>query len=152
MKTIIVYATKSGASRDCATILADKIQECETYDITKNSPSISQADVIILGSGVRMGHMYPPIRKFIKQNLEILLTKRIAIYLCNAYPDNTSKVIHKDIPLELAGRASYIDSVGGILPFTTPTNKDWLKKENILNLLCEVYEKEEASFSNSPLS
>lgn len=140
MKTIIIYATKSGATRDCAAILAEKIQECEIYDITKESPNINQADVIILGSGVRMGHMYRPVRKFMKQNLEILLTKRVAIYLCNAYPNNTTKVIHTDIPQKLFDHSSYIESFGGILPFTTPNNKEWMKRENILNMLCEIYE------------
>ncbi len=140
MKTIIIYATKSGASRECAAILAEKIQECEIYDITKDSPNINQADVIILGSGVRMGHMYRSIRRYMKQNLEILSAKRIAIYLCNAYPDNMAKVIHSDIPQELFHRASYIESFGGILPFTTPNNKEWIKKENISHMLCKLYE------------
>lgn len=139
MKTIILYATKSGASRDCAAQLAKKIVDCETYDITKDVPDINQADVIILGSGVRMGHMYRPILKFIKQNLEILLVKRVGIYICNAYSDNTTKVIHTNIPQKLLDHTSYIESFGGILPFTTPKHKEWMKEENIWSMLNEMY-------------
>lgn len=85
MKTIILYATKSKATYECAKILAEKISDCTIVNLKFDKKTTwADFDTIILGSGVRMGKIYKPVRKFIDKNLNTLITKRVAIYLCNA--------------------------------------------------------------------
>lgn len=52
MRTIIVYATKSGASRECAELLATKLTDCYICDLSKQVPDIKSYNTVILGSGV----------------------------------------------------------------------------------------------------
>ncbi len=138
MKTLIVYSTKSGASRECAELLASSIKDCSLCDLTKQVPGIERFDLVILGSGVRMGKIYKPMKDFIKKNIEVLPSKKTAVFLCNSYPDTFKKVIEKNIPQELIDSAVCIESFGGIPPFTSPKNQDWLLFEHVNRLIQAV--------------
>lgn len=135
MKTLIVYATKSGASRECAKLLAAKIKDCSVCDLSKQVPDIENFDVLIIGSGVRMGKIYKPVKHFVEKNKKVLLLKKIAFFLCNSYPDTVQKVIEKNIPRELIGNAVFMGSLGGIQPFTAPKNQDWILSDNVNRLV-----------------
>ncbi len=138
MKTIIVYATKSGASRKCAELLASKIKDCSFFDLSKQVPEIERFDMVILGSGVRMGKIYKPMKGFIEKYMKALLSKKTAFFLCNSYPHTFKKVIERNIPQELIDSAVCIESFGGIPPFTSPKNQDWLLFEHVNRLIQAV--------------
>lgn len=141
MKTLILYATKSGSSFLCAKLLAEKIPDSLICDIAKSTSDIEKAECIVLGSGIRMGHLYKPVRNFVKQNLDMLLSKKVAIYLCNSYPDTLQKTIEKDIPHKLLQKLVFITSFGGIPPFSTPNNTNWIQTENINTMVNKIIEK-----------
>lgn len=134
MKTLIVYATKTGASRECAELLAAKLTACSLCDLSKQQPDLESYDTVILGSGVRMGNIYKPMKSFIERNRKDLRSKKTAIYLCHAYPDTFQKAVQKNIPQELADSCVRIESFGGIPPFTTPKNRDWMLFEHVERL------------------
>lgn len=138
MKTLIAYATKSGASRKCAELLSAKLTDCSLVDLSKQVPDITSYDTVILGSGVRMGKIYKPMKGFIEKNRDALLTKKVAIYLCHSYSNTFQKAVEKNIPKELANRAICIESFGGIPPFTSPQNSDWILLEHVDRLVQAV--------------
>lgn len=131
MQTLILYATKSGATEECASMLAKKLKNCPTYNLEQTMPDITAFDMIIIGTGVRMGKIYKPVLNFIRQNSELLLTKTVAIYLCNAYPDTFQKAIDKNIPTELINHSVCIKSFGGKPPFTNPQKETWLNMKDL---------------------
>lgn len=139
MRTLILYATKSGATEECASMLAKDLKECLIYNLERATPDVASFDTIILGTGVRMGKIYKPALNFIRQNLDLLLTKKIAIYFCNAYPDTFQKSIEKNMPAELIQHAICIKSFGGKPPFTNPQNMDWLNTENMTDFISLIY-------------
>ncbi len=138
MKTLIVYTTKSGASRDCAELLASKINNCFICDLSKQVPDIGSFDMVILGSGVRMGKIYKPMKNFIENNMQVLLVKKTAFFLCNAYPDTWKKTVEKNIPKDLSDRAICIEPLGGIPLFTSPKNGNWILSEHVDRLVQAV--------------
>ena len=142
MRTLILYSTKSGASRECAELLATKIEDCSVCDIRKSTPDIESYDTLIVGSGVRMGKIYKPTKNFIDKNTDILLSKNTAFYLCNSYSDTLQKVIENNIPKKLVDTAICIKSFGGKPPFTSPKNQDWVLVDNINALAQAVTAKE----------
>jgi len=142
MRTLILYSTKSGASRECAELLATKIADCSICDIAKNTPDIGGYDTLIVGSGVRMGKLYKPAKNFIDKNIGMLLSKNTAFYLCNSYSDTLQKVIDNNIPKKLIDTAICIKSFGGKPPFTSPKNQDWILMDNINALVQAVTAKE----------
>lgn len=138
MKTLIVYATKSGASRKCVELLADKLAVGSVCDLSKQEPDIARYDVVILGSGVRFGKIYRPMKDFMEHNRQKLLSKRIAFFLCNAYPNTFQRVVEKNIPKELIDRALCIESFGGTPPFTSPKNGNWILMNSAERLVQSV--------------
>lgn len=140
MKTIILYATKSGAARECACRLAQKM-ECSAYDLKEHIPNLENFDIIIIGTGIRMGKAYKPFSKFIKQNLSLLLSKKTAIYFCNAYPDTFMKAVEKNLPSELIEHSGCIKSFGGKAPFTASESMDWFRAEEAEDLIIKCNSK-----------
>jgi len=131
MQNLILYATKSGAAKECAHLLAAKLTECSIRDIAGPIPHLENYDTVIIGSGVRMGKLYKPVRIFLRKNSSILLSKKFAFYFCNAYPDTLQKAIDKSVPQELINHAICTVSFGGKPPFTSPKNQDWIKLDQV---------------------
>lgn len=130
MSILILYATKTGATKECAELLSQKIN-CTICSIEQSIPNLENYDTVILGTGVRMGKLYKPIKNYMKQHLDILVKKRIAVFICNAYPDTFQKVIEKNLPIELVKQAVCIKSFGGKVPFSNRQNVDWLNSDNL---------------------
>lgn len=142
MRIIILYSTKSGASQQCAELLSKQLNDCVICDISKMVPDVTSYDIIIIGSGVRMGKLYKPALNFIKTNETLLLTKKIGIYLCNAYPNTFQKVVEKNISQSLIQSAACIESFGGKIPFSSEDNMDWLILENVAAFMQVVLQTE----------
>lgn len=140
MQAIILYATKSGATGECASLLAKKL-ECAAYDLTQAVPDIKEFDTVIIGTGVRMGKIYRPALSFIRNNIDLLLAKKTAIYFCNAYPDTFQKTIEKNIPSELVQKVVSLSSFGGRPPFTSAPLSSWLNTHNLELFLEKIIDR-----------
>ena len=134
MKTLIVYTSKSGATKECALLLQKRINNSSVCDLNNNKVDIMSYDSIVLGTGVRMSKIYKPMIKFIKQNLSLLLNKKIGIYLCNGYPDSFSKTVEKYIPDKLLTHATCVLSFGGKQPFSSMGIDEWINIQNVNDL------------------
>lgn len=137
MKTAIIYSTRTGATQLCAEYIASQLPECPVFNLEKDKPDLSQFDTIFIGSGVRMGNLYKPVKKLLTDNLRILSEKNTVIFLCNYYPGTTAKTIEKNIPKELAEN-SHIICCGGKPPFGIAMNIDWLKSDVIEDLIADM--------------
>ncbi|MCG8410229.1 MAG: flavodoxin domain-containing protein [Bacteroidales bacterium] len=107
MKIAIVYATKHGCTEKCANELVDKLPNKPQVFNLNTSPSInlSEYDTVIIGGSIHIGTINRKLKKFINANINELLSKRIALYICclfsgqkaeeqfqNAYPDELKKI------------------------------------------------------------
>ncbi|WP_369283817.1 hypothetical protein [Oscillibacter sp. GMB15532] len=81
------------------------------------------------------------MKSFIEKNGQTLRSKKTAIYLCHSYPGAFQKAVQKNIPKELADSCLCIESFGGIPPFTSPKNKDWILLEHVDRLAQAVASK-----------
>ena len=113
MKTLIVYAGKTGSTEKCAGILEQKLKNTTAVDITKEDIDISQYDLVIIGSSIRMGMFHSEIKKFINKNQEILKSKRTAYYICCGFTNNYKKYFESNIPAHLLDKAIIYDTFGG---------------------------------------
>jgi len=91
-KTLIAYVTKGGATKDYASEIAGILKEkygleVDMVDLKKNkSPDLSNYRNIVIGTGVRMFHVYKEALKFIeKNNFE---GKRVAVFLSSGKAGN----------------------------------------------------------------
>ncbi|MBO0474237.1 hypothetical protein IGL98_001922 [Enterococcus sp. DIV0840] len=124
MKTLIVYGTKSGASKECAEILGEKLSNSTIIDIDQEKPDLDEFTHIIVGAGVRNDKMYKPIRDFLKKNQSDLLSKTMGCFLCNSKLKTTQEVIIASIPEAIREHALEIVSFGGYKPSWVPVSEE----------------------------
>jgi len=85
MKVLIVYATKNGASRQAAQMLADAMQknaDVSIYDINDCPPSPEGFDAAVIGGSIRMGKLNAKLKKYINVHKELLSNMNSAIFIC----------------------------------------------------------------------
>jgi menaquinone-dependent protoporphyrinogen oxidase len=141
MRTLIAYATRSGASRECAEILASGIVNCVLCDLNEATPDIAEYDTVVIGSGIRMGKTYPPFKKFIEDNEDILLTKNIAFFVCNVQTGKYMKFVENGIPERLRNAAFRISAFGGKPPLGGKKKHNWMLRDEIIAFTKAVKEK-----------
>ena len=85
MKVLIVYATKNGASREAAEMLAERLKnktEVSVFDINDTPPSPEGFDVAVIGGSIRMGRLNSKLKKYIKENCAILSSIHCGAFIC----------------------------------------------------------------------
>ncbi|MCL2606989.1 MAG: hypothetical protein FWD92_00290 [Methanomassiliicoccaceae archaeon] len=131
MRVLIAYSTKGGAARECAEILSAEIGDCTVCDLNDKTPNVADYDMVIMGSGIRMGGAYKPFKKFIEKNSSALMSKKIAFFICNKQTGKYRTFVDKNIPDELRNAAICIDTFGGKPPFGKVTDQSWMLKQEI---------------------
>lgn len=116
MKTAILYATCHGTSRKVAEMLSDKLQidKTDVYDL-KNQKNfdINLYDTIVIGGSIHAGKIQSVIKKFCSENENILLQKRLGLYLCGMNEAGYEKQLNDAYSEKLRSKAMFKINVGG---------------------------------------
>ena len=84
MKNLIVYATKHGTVKKCAEMLKAKLNgETVLANINEEVPDLDNFDNVILGGSIYIGKIQKKLSKFAEDNLDRLLKKKIAVFICS---------------------------------------------------------------------
>ena len=104
MKTLVVYASNHG----CTEKNAQKLKEKLKHDvIVKNVKDWGNADLadfelIIIGGSIHAGKIQGKIKTFCKKNLDLLLTKKIALFIsCMEKGEKAEKQFKLAFPADL---------------------------------------------------
>ena len=76
MKTLIIYASKTGTTEKCAKEINRQLKDSKIVNILNQNEDINEYDLIIIGTPIRMGMIDKKIRKFLISNIEDLKTKK----------------------------------------------------------------------------
>ena len=68
MKTLIIYASKTGTTQKCAKRIKEQLKDATVVNIDNQKEDISQYDLIVIGSPIRIGMMDNRIKKFLINN------------------------------------------------------------------------------------
>lgn len=125
MKILILYASKYGCTEDCTSYLKDKIkdnlkdklkQEVKTINLKgAEHVDLQHYDWIIIGGSIYIGKIQKEVKLFCEQNLQILLTKNIVLFMCCTTPDQESEFFSKNFPASLRKHAEKTVNMGGEL-------------------------------------
>lgn len=117
MKNLIIYSTKYGFVKKCARNLKLKLnKETEVVDIaSKQKIDLDQYDCIILGGSIYMGKIQKKMTKYIEKNIEKLLTKNIALFICTGEADEKKArdFLNNSFPEKLNKKAISREVFGG---------------------------------------
>ena len=81
MKTLILYASKYGATGEIAQRIAEKIPEATICHINQDEiPPLSPFDCIIIGSPLYAGMIRKEVKDFIVQNTSALSQKKLGLF------------------------------------------------------------------------
>ena len=86
MKTGIIYISKHGTTQKVAEIIAEKLnsENVEIINLRDNQIiDLNDYDRIIIGASIHAGSANRKTKLFCKKNTDILLTKKIGLYICS---------------------------------------------------------------------
>ena len=114
MKTLIIFASKNGATADLATRIGGHF-DAVTCDI-KNIKEIQLDDFdrIIIGSPVYIGEINKALKKYISANESALLQKKLGLFLCGLQPKEKDIVFNKNFSPQILNHATVKSFLGGI--------------------------------------
>jgi len=113
MKTLILYATKYGASKEIASRIAKKMDNATICDIKRGEiPPLADFDCIIVGSSVYAGSIRKEAADFVNANDKILCEKTLGIFLSGIGADETS--FSKNFPQNMLASVKSKVFLGGI--------------------------------------
>ena len=115
MKTIILYASHHGATREIAQRIANNLDDCTIHDLKQNSkPSLDDVDCVIIGSPVYAGIIHRNVRRFLARNKDRLLEVKLALFLSGMQPSQQKEYFSSHFSPELLHHAVAASFLGGI--------------------------------------
>ena len=117
MKLLIVYASYTGTTEECAHRLAARLSSLTptVVSLTERMPDVSAYDTVILGSAVRFSKLHPAARRFLKEQGETLALRDVGIFLCCAFAHDFDRYYEKLIPAAVRARCFAHLNFGGTL-------------------------------------
>ena len=108
MKALIVYGSNTGSTEEIAEATASKLSEggieVDLVDLKKNKPIRPEGyDLVVVGSGIRMGKWTAEALNYLKDNEESLSLRTHAIFVSSGFAGEPSR--------REQSRADYIDAV-----------------------------------------
>jgi menaquinone-dependent protoporphyrinogen IX oxidase len=120
MKTLIVYAGKTGNTAKCARKLAIHLKQVTLVDLNVEEVNPKEFDAVIVASPVYSHKFERSVQNFLKQHQKILQTKLFAVFVTMVEYDTFTKVIKKEIAEPLRKNAVAITNFGGEVNNLTP--------------------------------
>ena len=115
MKTLVLYATKYGAAGEIARRIAGQLDGVAVHDIKRdNIPSPEGFDCVIVGSSVYAGAIRKEAKEFLSDNEDILLKKKLGIYVSGIGANREAETLSANIPAALLQSAKTAKFLGGV--------------------------------------
>lgn len=121
MKTAIIYASSHGTTEKAAQLLKENlVGEVERINLKKYpNPDMAEYDAVIIGSSIHAGSIQGKVKKFLGDNHNALLTKKIGLFLCCMHEgEEAQKQYEKGYPEELRQAAISHGLFGGEFIFS----------------------------------
>ena len=88
MKTLILFSTRDGQTREIASFLASELKELGVEADTVNLHRVDDIpwehyDRVVIGASIRYGHFHSAVERFVKKNLRHLQAVPSAFYSVN---------------------------------------------------------------------
>lgn len=128
MKGILIYLSKHGTAEKVAqqmqNLLGDEFLLVNLK--TTKLPDLSQYDTIVIGGSIHAGSIQKGIQLFCKNNLTLLLQKRLGLFLCCMYEGEVAKQqFNAAFPNSLIAHAKATAITGGEFIFS---EMSWIEK------------------------
>ena len=120
MKTRIVFSTKHGCTEKCAQKIKNHLSgDTVVVNLKQNgNVDLSGFDTVIIGGSIHASRVQTRIIKFLNKNSEILLEKKLGLFLCcMEQGEKAVKQLNDAFPHVLRNHASACEILGGEFNF-----------------------------------
>ncbi len=111
---IIVFATKYGTTEKAASLIKDNLPGAVVCDLRKNpDPRLEEFDLVVIGGPIYAGKIHRAIKKFCRKNLEALLRKKTALFICCMYEGEKAEQQFRDAYTEKLRQSTSLSAIFG---------------------------------------
>jgi len=144
MKTLILYATKNGATREIATRISQHISGATLHDLKQpNIPALATFDCVIVGSAIYAGAMRKEAKSFLAQHTNDLRGKPLGLFVSGMVQGDETRCFKDNVSASLLQSAKATRFLGGIFdPQTSGAvarllMKAVTKQSGYVNTICD---------------
>lgn len=113
MRILIAYASNNSTTEMCAKMLADKLPGAETVNLSRSKPDPKDYDAVVIGSCIRFNNIHKSTLDFIRDNMDVLMKTKTAIYICCGFPEKINQYLLHNFPKKLLDKSFSIQCFGG---------------------------------------
>ncbi|HOY38497.1 MAG: flavodoxin domain-containing protein [Bacteroidales bacterium] len=120
MKTLIVFMSKHGTTEKAANLLKEQLGNNETDLVNlgkEKTPNIALYDTVIVGGSIHAGSIQKGIKKFCRENKQILLTKKTGYFISCMEKSKKQQEFEAAFDQELRDKAVALGTFGGEFNF-----------------------------------
>lgn len=104
MKTLILFSTRDGQTREIASFLASELKElgvdADTLNLNRaDAVAWHDYDRVVIGASIRYGHFHPAVDRFVKKHLQSLNALPGAFFRLTLWRVNLRSVLRKPIAI-----------------------------------------------------
>jgi len=115
MRTLILYATKYGATREIAGRIADKLGGAVLYDLKQDDvPALGDFDCVIIGSSLYAGSIRKEAKAFLAKHPKQLHGKKFGLFLSGMAKSDERKYFKDNFPADILQGVTATCFAGGI--------------------------------------
>ncbi len=115
MKTLIIYASTYGYTRDCVHSLKQQLNgETRIVDINKEAvPALTDFDTILIGGSIYIGQIQKKIKKYCLAHVDALKNKNLGFFIACGSAETIATYFKNSFPEPLLEKALFTENVGG---------------------------------------
>jgi menaquinone-dependent protoporphyrinogen oxidase len=118
MKTLIIYMSNHGTTEKVAEKISNLMgyNRCTLVNLREsNVPSLVDFDKVIIGGSVHMGRVQTKITTWCRDNLNMLLAKKVGLFICCMDREHEEEEFERSFPPALIDHAHAKGIFGGEL-------------------------------------
>lgn len=124
MKSIILYESKHGCTKTCASYIKEKKHIDEITKVSDFNGDLKDYDRIIIGTPVYIGQINKKIKNLINDHKALLLKKELDIFICGMNEEGYEEMLIMNFDEDIRNHAK-ITHAGGAYDFD---KLGWLSK------------------------
>jgi menaquinone-dependent protoporphyrinogen oxidase len=114
MKTVILYDTKHGFTKEVAYFIEDSIEDASLFPLNE-AFDLNEYDVVYLGSYIYKGKLSKNTIKFITKNKNILMGKKIKLFCSALDSGDFYNAIQTSLDPEIFYRSKKVNTGGKVV-------------------------------------
>ena len=140
MRVLLAYASKNGSTASCVERLASGLSglDVTVADLSAEIPNTAEFDMVIVGAGVHHHRFPAPVTRFLREQKDILLTKKLGLFLLCGIAEEQEYYMEKLFAPQLREHAFEISFWGGSLRYDGLSFWDKLFVWNLRSLIVEA--------------